>query len=81
MPWMVELVLELTGYGPDRRLAKLVALEPSGGDGTFLSPLVRRLVESCERQGILLTQTSRAIQAFEIDPEAAAGPSERFARR
>ena len=70
-PWMVELVLDLAGYVPDRRLAELVALEPSAGDGAFLSAMVRRLVESCERHGIPLTEAGRAIQAFEIDPEAA----------
>lgn len=69
--WMVELVLDLAGYVPDRRLAELVALEPSAGDGAFLSAMVRRLVESCERHGIPLTEAGRAIQAFEIDPEAA----------
>jgi hypothetical protein len=70
-PWMVELVLDLAGYVPDRRLAELVALEPSAGDGAFLSAMVRRLVESCERHGIPLSNSGRAIQAFEIDPEAA----------
>ena len=70
-PWVVELVLDLAGYVPDRRLAELVALEPSAGDGAFLSAMVRRLVESCERHGISLTEAGRAIQAFEIDPEAA----------
>lgn len=69
--WMVELVLDLAGYVPERRLAELVALEPSAGDGAFLSAMVRRLVESCERHCIPLTATGRAIQAFEIDPEAA----------
>ena len=68
--WMVELVLDLAGYVPDRRLAELMALEPSAGDGAFLSAMVRRLVESCERHGIPLTEAGRAIQAFEIDPEA-----------
>ena len=58
-PWVVELVLDLTGYGPDRRLAELVALEPSAGDGAFLSAMVRRLVESCERHGIPLTEAGR----------------------
>ena len=70
-PWVVELVLDLAGYVPDRRLAELVALEPSAGDGAFLSAMVRRLVESCERHGIPLTDAGRAIQAFEIDPGAA----------
>jgi hypothetical protein len=30
-PWMVELVLELAGTLPEKRLADLVALEPSAG--------------------------------------------------
>jgi hypothetical protein len=70
-PWVVELVLDLADYVPERRLAELVALEPSAGDGAFLSAMVRRLVESCERHGIALSRAGRAIQAFEIDAEAA----------
>ena len=68
---MVELVLDLAGYLPERRLAEFVALEPSAGDGAFLCAMVRRLVASCELHGIPLTQAGRAIQAFEIDPRAA----------
>jgi hypothetical protein len=70
-PWVVELVLDLAGYVPERRLAELVALEPSAGDGAFLSAMVRRLVESCTRHGIPLTKADQAIQAFEINPQAA----------
>ena len=70
-PWVVELVLDLAGYLPDRRLAELVALEPSAGDGAFLSAMVRRLVASCTRHGIALPEAGRAIQAFEIDSAAA----------
>lgn len=70
-PWMVELVLDLAGYLPEKRLADLVALEPSAGDGAFLSAMVRRLVESCERHGIPLSRAASALQAFEIDPDAA----------
>ena len=70
-PWMVELVLDLAGYLPEKRLAELVALEPSAGDGAFLSAMVRRLVESCERHGTPLAKATSALQAFEIDPEAA----------
>ena len=70
-PWMVDLVLDLAGYLPERRLAELVALEPSAGDGAFLSAMVRRLVESCERHGTPLAKASGALQAFEIDPDAA----------
>jgi hypothetical protein len=53
-PWMVELVLDLAGYLPEKRLAELVVLEPSAGDGAFLSAMVRRLVESFLGQGPIL---------------------------
>ncbi len=70
-PWMVELILDLAGYLPERPLARLVALEPSAGDGAFLQAMVRRLVESCRRHGTPFVQAMPAIAAFEIDPEAA----------
>jgi hypothetical protein len=70
-PWLVELVLDLAGYLPEKCLADLVALEPSAGDGAFLSAMVRRLVESCERHGTPLSKATSALQAFEIDPVAA----------
>ena len=69
--WMVDLILDLAGYLPEKRLADFVALEPSAGDGAFLSGMVRRLVESCEIHGIPLEDAAGALQAFEIDPEAA----------
>jgi adenine-specific DNA-methyltransferase len=70
-PWMVELILDLAGYCPDRPLAKMVALEPSAGDGAFLNAMVRRLVESCRRHGTPFSQAGEAIVAFEIDADAA----------
>ncbi len=70
-PWMVELVLDLAGYLPEKRLADMVAMEPSAGDGAFLSAMVRRLVESCLQHGISLNKAASALQAFEIDSVAA----------
>ena len=70
-PWMVELILDLAAYLPQRPLARLVALEPSAGDGAFLQGMVRRLVKSCRLHGIPVEQAANAIGAFEIDPEAA----------
>jgi hypothetical protein len=69
--WMVNLVLDLAGYLPEKRLADLVALEPSAGDGAFLSEMVRRLVESCQRHETPLEDAASALQAFELDPKAA----------
>lgn len=60
-PWMVELILDLAGYLPERPLARLVALEPSAGDGAFLQGMVRRLIESCRLHGIPLDQAAHSI--------------------
>ena len=69
--WMVDLILDLAGYLPEKRLADLVALEPSAGDGAFLSGMVKRLVESCKLHRIPLENAAGSLQAFEIDPKAA----------
>ena len=69
--WMVDLILDLAGYLPEKRLADFVALEPSAGDGAFLSGMVKRLVRSCEIHGIALEGAVGSLQAFEIDPGAA----------
>lgn len=46
-PEIVSLILDLAGYSPkDRRLADLRLLEPSCGDGAFLTEIIRRLIES-----------------------------------
>jgi hypothetical protein len=68
---MVELVLDLAGYVPERPLANLLAVEPAAGDGAFLQAMVRRLVQSCRRNGTPLCQARTAIGAFEVDPQAA----------
>jgi hypothetical protein len=70
-PWLVELMLDMAGYLPEKRLAEMVALEPSAGDGAFLRAMVRRLVESCRLHGSPLEQATSALQAYEIDPLAA----------
>lgn len=69
--WTVEIILDLAGYTSDRRLAEFVAIEPSAGDGAFLKAMVRRLVESCRRHETPIAEAGGAIQAYEIDPEAA----------
>ena len=44
--WVVELMLDMVGYTPDRDLTRLVVVEPSVGSGAFVGPLVRRLVQA-----------------------------------
>ncbi len=46
-PEIVELILDLAGYGPSNdRLATRPVLEPSCGDGAFLTAVVTRLLAS-----------------------------------
>ncbi|MEW5928846.1 MAG: Eco57I restriction-modification methylase domain-containing protein [Gemmatimonadota bacterium] len=46
-PEIVELILDLAGYSVGRlRLAEHSVLEPSCGDGAFVTPIVSRLLES-----------------------------------
>jgi Eco57I restriction-modification methylase/TaqI-like C-terminal specificity domain len=43
---VVEFILDLVGYTPDKSLHKLPLLEPSFGNGDFLLPAVERLLRS-----------------------------------
>jgi adenine-specific DNA-methyltransferase len=75
-PWLVEVILDLAGYTPDKPLATLVALEPSAGDGAFLCGMVRRLVESCKRHRTPLSEANEALRAYDIDSIAIASATE-----
>jgi hypothetical protein len=44
--WVVDLILDLCGYTPDRDLASLRIIEPACGSGAFLGPMIERLAES-----------------------------------
>jgi adenine-specific DNA-methyltransferase len=64
--WVVDLILDLVGYTPDRDLAKLVAVEPACGTGAFLGPMVRRLSVSCRQHGRRLAEAKDAIRAYDL---------------
>ena len=49
--WVVEVLLDLTGYTTDRDLGGLHLLEPSCGSGAFLGPAVERLLTSARASG------------------------------
>jgi len=54
---VVEFMLDLAGYMPDRPLFEMSLLEPSFGDGDFLFPVVDRLLASVrQHQGQLNTE-------------------------
>lgn len=67
-PWVVELMLDLAGYLPNKPLFQHVAIEPSVGEGAFILAMARRLVESCRLHGVPIIKAKDALQGFEIDP-------------
>mgnify|MGYP003627376555 CR=1 FL=1 len=66
--WVVELILDLSGFTVDRDLGGLVAVEPSCGSGSFLAPMIERLIESCRIRERPLTDIRSALRAFDLLP-------------
>lgn len=64
--WVVDVLLDLTGYTVDRDLGAMSLLEPSCGSGAFLLPAVERLVASARSHGRDITELSGAIRAYDL---------------
>ncbi|MEP6527057.1 MAG: Eco57I restriction-modification methylase domain-containing protein [Nocardioidaceae bacterium] len=64
--WVVDLILDLAGYTPDRDLASLVAVEPACGKGAFLVPMAERLAKSCVVHGRDLPGAAAALRAYDL---------------
>ena len=64
--WVVDLILDLVGYTPDKDLGAQSLVEPSCGTGAFLVPVVERLIESSEAHGRDLVSLGPAIRAFDL---------------
>jgi len=69
--WVVDLILDLAGYVPEEDLAARYAIEPSAGEGAFLLPMMRRLLDSVERHGRSISEARHALHAYELDEHAA----------
>jgi Eco57I restriction-modification methylase/TaqI-like C-terminal specificity domain len=67
---VVEFILDLVGYTADMPLHKLRLLEPSMGQGDFLTPVIDRLLASYRRdiggRGNALTDLGDCIRAVEL---------------
>ena len=70
--WVVELLLDLSGYCSDKNLVDALTVEPAAGDGAFLGLMVERLVESCRSLGRSLSECQHSLTAYELDEESAA---------
>ena len=64
--WVVELILDLVDYRPDRELADLRIVEPACGTGAFLGVIAERVGESCRKHGLPLSDATGAVQAFDL---------------
>ncbi|MEQ1562970.1 MAG: Eco57I restriction-modification methylase domain-containing protein, partial [Nitrospiraceae bacterium] len=69
--WVVELLLDLSGYCSDKNLVDGLAIEPAAGDGAFLGPMIERLVKSCENLGRPLSECQDSLIAYELNEESA----------
>lgn len=70
--WVVDLLLNLADYCPEKDLSKTLAIEPAAGDGSFLGPMVERLLESCRNHGRPLSECLHSIIAYELNAESTA---------
>lgn len=64
--WVVELILDLCGYTPDKDLGSMTIVEPSCGSGAFLGPMVERLVASAQIHHRDLNSCESAIRASDL---------------
>ncbi|WP_207925990.1 Eco57I restriction-modification methylase domain-containing protein [Actinocrispum wychmicini] len=67
--WVVEVLLDLTGYTTDRDLGSLHLVEPSCGSGAFLGPVVERLIASAQTYERDLASLGDAIRAYDLQAE------------
>lgn len=67
--WVVDVLLDLTGYTTDRDLAAKRLVEPSCGSGAFLGPAVERLLASAVSHRRDLATLDECICAFDLQPE------------
>jgi adenine-specific DNA-methyltransferase len=67
--WVVDTLLDLTGYTVGEDLAVKVLLEPSAGSGAFLLPAVERLIDSAQAHGQSLDSLAHCVRAWELQPQ------------
>jgi adenine-specific DNA-methyltransferase len=64
--WVVELILDLLGYTPDKDLSALTVVEPACGAGAFLGVIASRISASCRAHGRPITDAAEALHAFDL---------------
>ncbi|MBV9035446.1 MAG: Eco57I restriction-modification methylase domain-containing protein [Acidobacteriaceae bacterium] len=69
--WVVELLLDLADYRPERNLVDALTVEPAAGDGAFLGPMIERLIVSCRLLGRSVLDCGHSLIAYELDVASA----------
>lgn len=69
--WVVDLLLDLSGYCAEANLVDALAVEPAAGAGAFLGPMIERLIRSCQRMGRSVLECRDSLIAYELDDESA----------
>lgn len=64
--WVVDAILDLVGFTPDRDLARMRLLEPSVGSGAFMAPVIERLVASARRHGRSWPELTESLRGYDI---------------
>ncbi|MFC5833721.1 Eco57I restriction-modification methylase domain-containing protein [Nonomuraea insulae] len=66
--WVVDTILDLVGYTPDRDLAGLRLTEPACGAGAFLAAIAERVSESCRAHERSILDAADAVAAYDLLP-------------
>lgn len=67
--WVVDVLLDLTGYTPDRDLATLHLVEPSCGSGAFVGPTAERLIASATAHGRDFSTLGDSIRSYDLQAD------------
>lgn len=67
--WVVDAMLDLVQYTPDRDLTTQRLIEPSIGSGAFLLPALERLLESAIRHSVPFTELERCMLGMDLQPQ------------
>ncbi len=65
-PWVVKVLLDLTGYTADHDLGALHLVDPSCGSGAFLGVAVERVLASASAYGRPLDSLGDAVRAYDV---------------
>lgn len=67
-PCVVDYMLDMVGYTPDKDLSMISIMEPSCGEGEFIVSIIERLAESASRFGFDLNEAyHRNVNASDLD--------------